>query len=300
MDKSLLGKLPIELRLDIYERVFYVEDGLRITLDKTSSKYQGSRTKKAARRPTRSTCPQKHLLAIRAACREIYLETDGIVSAVNNSWVFVHCKDNTTAWGKRARQWLLLAGVEAQKRVQSVQFDVGVWTKQHHDVQSRMHDVPSEAIAMWHYLPKQLKQRSIDCSIRLTVDWTTGMKLLGGDRRTFGPCVYKIPMWKPRSAIKAAIKLNTRAQQDPVLALARAWRDSWALGKGEVGPFKSPPRFHKRGPRLYREVDDLFELSNALVEICGKRLKYRRVRYVRSMGCLQLVICRYTKYSDFI
>lgn len=291
MEKSLLGKLPLELRLDIYERVFYVEDGLRITLDKTSSKYQRSHTKEATSRPTRSTSAQKNLLAIRATCREIYLETDGTVSAVNTSWIFVHCKDNTIAWGKRARQWLLLAGFKAQKRVQSVQFDIGVWKKQHHDIRSRVHDARNEAIAMWYHLPKLMKQRSLDCSIRLAVDWTAGMKLLGGGRRAFGPCVYKIPMWRSRSEIRAAIKLSTRTQQDPVLALARAWRDSWAWGEGAVGPFKSPPRFHRRGPRLYREVDDLFELSCALAEVCGKRLKDRRVKFVSSMGCLQLLRC---------
>ena len=97
MDKSPFGKLPLELRLDIYQRVLHVEEDLRITLDNTSSKHRRSRTKKVNRRPTRSTPPQKNLLAIRSTCKEVYLETDGIVSAVNNSWTFVHCEDNTTA-----------------------------------------------------------------------------------------------------------------------------------------------------------------------------------------------------------
>jgi hypothetical protein len=290
MDKSPFGKLPLELRLDIYERVLHVEEDLRITLDNTSSKCQRSRAKKAHRRPTRSTSPRKNLLAIRATCREVYLETDGIVSAVNNSWTFVHCDDNTMAWGKRARRWLLLAGLESQKRVRSVQFDIGVWTKQQSNIRYTVQDAPNEAIAMWYHLPKLLKQRSIDCSIKLAVAWTNGMKLLDGRREAFGPCIYNIPMWRPRKEIQDAIRLRTRAQQEEALIHARAWRDSWARGDGqEVSAFKSPPRFDRRGPRLYREIDDLYELSCALKRVCSKKLGGTKVRHVVSKGCLQLV-----------
>jgi hypothetical protein len=160
MDKSPFDKLPLELRLDIYERVLHVEDGLRITLDNKPSKYQRSHTKNADRRPTRSSSLQKNLLAIRATCKEVYLETDGIVSSVNNSWTFVHCEDNTTAWGKRARRWLLLAGPEAQRRVRSVQFDLGVWTKQQRNIHSRADDAPREAIdRLQHQVDRGLDQR---------------------------------------------------------------------------------------------------------------------------------------------
>lgn len=290
MDKSPFGKLPIELRLDIYERVLHVEGGLRITLDNTSSKYQRSHTKKSTRRPSSSTSPQKNLLAIRATCKELYRETGGIVSAVNNSWIFIHCEDNTTAWGKRARQWLLLAGLEAQKRVQSVQFDIGVWTNRKGDLRSRAHDAPNEAIAMWYYLPKLLKQRSIDCSTRLTVDWTAGMKLLGGGRKAFGPCIYNIPMWRPRREITDAIELSTLAQLEDVLVLAKAWRDSWTRGEGGIGAFKSPPNFHKRGPRLGGEVDNFHGLSRALKIVCGEALDETKVQFVSSQGCLRLAV----------
>jgi hypothetical protein len=273
MDKSPFGKLPLELRLDIYKQVLHVEEGLRITLDNTSSKYRRSHTNKADRRPTRSTSAQKKLLAIRATCKEVYLETDGIVAAVNNSWVFVHCKDNTTAWGKRARRWLLLSGPDAQRRVQSVQFDIGVWTKQQSYIQFRVHDAPKEAIAMWQYLPKLLKQRSIDCSVKLTVDWTNGMTLLGGDRADFGPCVYNIPMWRSRDEIRSAIRQSMRAQQEQVLVHARVWRDLWAWGDGEAIPaFKCPPGYSRRGPELYQEIDNLYVLSLALIRSCTMRL----------------------------
>jgi hypothetical protein len=289
MEYSPFGKLPIELRLDIYERVLHVEEGLRITLDNTSSKYQRSHTKKANRRPTRSTSPQKNLLAIRATCKEVYLETDGIVFAVNNSWVFVHCEDNTTAWGKRARRWLLLAGPQAQRRVKSVQFDLGAWTKQKRNMRSRADDAPREAIAMWCYLPKQLKQRSFDCSIKLTVGWTSGMKLPGAGRAAFGPCVYNIPMWRSREEVQDAIKQSTRTQQQQALVHARAWRDSWTWGDGDMPAFKSPPRFNKLGPQLYRDVDDLYEMSCALARACSYRLGDTKVGFVSSKGCLQLL-----------
>lgn len=290
MDKSPFGKLPLELRLDIYERVLHVEEDLRITLDNTSSKYQRSRAKKADRRPTRPASPQKNLLAIRATCREVYLETDGIVSAVNNSWTFVHCEDNTMAWGKRVRRWLLIAGLESQRRVRSVQFDIGVWTKQQSTIRTTVHDAPDEAIAMWYHLPKLLKQRSIDCSIKLAVAWTNGLLLLGGRRETFGPCIYNIPFWRPRKEIQDAIRLTTRAQQDEALIHARAWRDSWVHGDGQGTPaFKSPPSCHRRGPRLYREIDDLYEFSCALKRVCSKRLGDTKVQHVDSKGCLQLV-----------
>jgi hypothetical protein len=288
MDKSPFDKLPLELRLDIYERVLHVEDGLRITLDNKPSKYQRSHTKNADRRPTRSSSLQKNLLAIRATCKEVYLETDGIVSSVNNSWTFVHCEDNTTAWGKRARRWLLLAGPEAQRRVRSVQFDLGVWTKQQRNIHSRADDAPREAIAMWSYLPKRLKQRSIDCSIKLTVDWTSGMRLPGAGRAAFGPCVYKIPMWRSRKEVQDAIKQSTHLQQQRALVHARAWRDSWAWGDGDTPAFKSPPRFNRWGPQLYREVDDLYEMSCALARACSYRLGDTKVRFVSSKGCLQL------------
>jgi hypothetical protein len=289
MDKSPFGKLPLELRLDIYERILHVDEGLRITLDKTSSKHHRSHTKKADCRPTRSTSPQKNLLAIRATCKEVYLETDGVVSAVNNSWIFVHCEDNTTAWGKRARKWLLLAGLKAQSRVRTVQFDIGVWTKQQRNIESRAHDAPKEAIAMWYYLPKLLKQRSIDCSVKLTVDWASSMKVPGGARAAFGPCVYNIPMWRSREEIQTAIKQSTRAQQEQAQVHARAWRDSWAWGDGDLPASKSPPRFNRWGPRLYREIDDLYEVSCALARACSYRLGDTKVRFVSSRGCLQLL-----------
>lgn len=300
MDKSLLGKLPLELRLHIYERALHVEEGLRITLDKPSSKRQRSHTKKANRTPTRSTSQQKNLLAIRASCKEVYLETDGIVSAVNNSWVFVHCEDNTTAWGKRTRRWLLLAGLEAQKHVQSVQFDIGVWTKQKRNGASRVHSAPTEATAMWHHLPKLLKQRSVDFSIKLTVEWTSGMKLFGGGRAAFGPCVYTIPMWAPQKEIKDAIQLRSCEQQDQAHALVKVWRDSWTKGDGELPAFTSPPRFNTRAPRFYREMDDFWELSCALVKICEERLRFSRVQYVQSSGSgrLLLVPNRYFNTPD--
>jgi len=289
MDKSPFGKLPLELRLDIYERALYVEEGLRITLDNTSRKYQRSHTKKADRKPTRSTSPQNNLLAIRATCKEFYLETDGIVSTVNNSWTFVHCEDNTTAWGKRARKWFLLAGPESQKRVKSVQFDIGVWTKQQNNNRSRVHDVPNEAIAMWYHLPKLLKQPAVDCNIRLAVDWTSVTRLRGVGKEAFGPCTYNIPIWRPSKEIQAAIKLSTRAKQQQALTHARAWRDSWAWGdSAEVPAFTSPPSFHRWGPQLYREIDDLYELGCSLVRVCSYRLGDAKVRHVSSKGCLQL------------
>ena len=118
MDNSPLKRLPLELRLDIYERVLYAEE-VKVTLNKP--------IEKAKRITLDEYNHQPHPPAIRSICKEIAAETAGIVYKINDSWSFIQPDDDSTAWGKRLQQWCRNAGEDCLKRAQNVQFDIGEW-----------------------------------------------------------------------------------------------------------------------------------------------------------------------------
>jgi len=112
MDNSPLKKLPLELRLEIYEMVFYAEDGVKVTLNKPVHEKE--------RLPMENYASQPHFLALRSTCKEIAQETNDVVFKVNDFWTFVQPNDDSTAWGKRLRQWCLHAGEECLERARNV------------------------------------------------------------------------------------------------------------------------------------------------------------------------------------
>lgn len=119
MDNSPLRKLPIELRLNIYERALYVDGGVKVTLNRPQSKKRRLSMEQYASRP--------HPLALQSTCKAIADETAGLVFKVNTSWIFAQVDDDSTSWGKRVQQWRQQAGERCLERAQSVQYDIGEW-----------------------------------------------------------------------------------------------------------------------------------------------------------------------------
>lgn len=196
MDSSPLRKLPIELRLDIYERVLFVDGGVKVTLKKPQSK---------KRRPSREAyASQPHILALHSTCREI-AETAGLIFRVNRSWIFAQMDDDSTSWGKRVRQWSQQAGEQCLQRAQSVQYDIGGWCSSLHcyprgDTTASLLSVIG---SMYQNLPKQLRQ--CEQTFKLRLNWSCAMPRCKkqGDRERSPPLTFVVPMWTTAQKIEA-------------------------------------------------------------------------------------------------
>jgi hypothetical protein len=255
MDESPLKRLPIELRLDIYERVLYTEEVVRVTLNKPINK------KKRASMNTYNSQP--HRLAIRSTCKEIAEETVGRVFKINDSWSFVHMDDNSTAWGKRLRQWCRAAGEDCLQRARKVQFDIGEWDSRpksypRGDLTKVLH---AQIGSMYQNLPKRLRQ--CDQTFKLRLKWSSGVKLADGSRDRLDVVTLVLPLWSEIMSIQWCLfEAATQARQ----ALSK-YDDTWYEGSvdGVVPAFVDPPEYDKKLARKIRpERSTLLELASEI------------------------------------
>lgn len=252
MENSLLGRLPIELRLDIYERVLHSEEGVNVTLKSSSG---------TENRPTESA----HPLAIQAVCSDIYHETSGIVFAVNDVWRIKAPEADVRDWIKCLRRWLAQADPRHLRKARAVELDLGTW-KTKRGGPSTCEDAATYSVAtagaVWDSLPVALKRPEIETTIKLRVDWTDGIRLSDGTVDKFAPYTIISRMWR---APKPAEILDDSAWDDKALGeyrdkayeSFRRYRTSWKDGRDDIPPFCCPPDYNEEGPRIYEEMKEL-------------------------------------------
>lgn len=236
MDNSPLKRLPLELRLDIYEKVLYAEAGVRVTLNKPIDEKK--------RLPLYKYSSKPHPLAIRSTCKEIAKEAADIVFKINDSWTFVQMNDDSTAWGKRLRQWCRNAGEDCLQRAQNVQFDIGEWD-------SRPNKYPRGDItkvlraqigSLYQNLPRQLRQ--CEQTFKLRIKWSSGVKLADGSRDCLNLITLVIPLWKDNLSIQGCV-FEAASQ-------ARSGLHNndytWHVGSvdGSLPAFVDPPQYSKQ------------------------------------------------------
>lgn len=161
MDNSPLTRLPLKLRLDIYDKILYAEAGVKVTLNKPIDNKK--------RLPMDTYTSKPHPLAIVSTCKEIAKEAAGTVFKINDSWSFVQMNDDSTAWGKRLRQWCRVAGDECLRRARNVQFDIGRWDSRPNkyprgDITKVLH---AQIGSMYQNLPGRLRQCEQTFKLRL-------------------------------------------------------------------------------------------------------------------------------------
>lgn len=207
MDNSPLRLLPLELRLDIYERVLHAEQGVKVTLNQPA-RYQRKRLSRHA------YARQPHALAIQSTCKQIAHETVGLVFDVNDSWSFVHMDDNSAAWGTRVRKWCQSAGEECLNRARDVQFDIGTWdSRADRRPRGYISDMLySEICSMYQNLPKQLRQ--CEQSFKLRIRWKGDIALVDGVAHNVSPLTLVLRMWKSRAEITASLRGSISRSED--------------------------------------------------------------------------------------
>jgi hypothetical protein len=236
LDNSPLKKLPLELRLDIYERVFYAEEAVKVTLNKPVPE---------KKRPTMDKYASlTHFLALRATCKEVAQETANIVLKVNDSWAFVQPNDDSTAWGKRLRQWCNNAGEACIQRARNIQLDIGQW-----DSRPRWHprgdlvmSLHTQIGSMYQNLPKQLRQ--CEQSFKLRIRWSSGIKMADGSRDHLNVVTLVVPLWTTGMCIQACV-WDAASQAREGL---HKHDDTWYMGSrdGKIRPFSDPPRYDEQ------------------------------------------------------
>jgi hypothetical protein len=236
MDNSPLKRLPFELRLDIYEKVLYAEDGVKVTLNRPIN--EGTRISMNEYTFT------PHLLAIRATCKEIAEETAGIVFKINDSWSFVQMNDDSAAWGKRLREWCRDAGDDCLLRARDVQFDIGEWDSRpakypRGDLTRVLH---AQIGSMYQNLPKQLRQ--CEQTFKLRLKWSSGVKLADGSRDRLTKVTLVMPMWTNGLNIQGCV-FDAACQAKAGLY---KYDYTWHVGSkdGTMPAFVDPPRYNKQ------------------------------------------------------
>lgn len=256
MESTFLRLLPAELRLAIYVEVLSV-DTVTVTLDKPSD-----RIKRCA------NTGKADLLAIRATCKAIYLETEGLMFKVNDSWRFVHPNDDTRSWGKRVQAWCSNTGALALQRTKAVQFDIGAWITCPDGPQRQLpgDDATREVGAMFSELPVVLRRPSVKQSIRLDLDWTDGISLGFGRRNLFSNLTLIVPMWARREEILSVMSQQIEKHGRRAHSAFRYYRDCWQYGsdEGYGVPLSFPPEYNHQGPKIYRELRTAQELAIVL------------------------------------
>lgn len=244
MDNSPLRKIPLELRLIIYERALYFDGGVKVTLNRPLSKKRRLSREKYASRP--------HTLALQSTCKAIAEETADLVFKVNTSWIFVHMDDDSTSWGDRLQKWRQQAGERCLERAQSVQYDVGEWCS---SVECFPHGrfttmLLSEVGAMYQNLPKQLRQ--CEQTFKLRVNWSCPIDKTKKDGRRDrpSPLTLVVPIWTDPKTIEAAFP---RAHDHN--ALLNEYRDSYWEAADEDMPLCSSPTEFSENFRKNAHID---------------------------------------------
>lgn len=255
MDNSSLRKLPIELRLDIYERVLYVDGGVKVTRNRPQSRKQRLSREKYASRP--------HPLALQSTCKAIADETADIVFQVNTSWIFAQMDDNSTSWGKRVQKWRQQAGEKCLERAQSVQYDIGEWCSNAECFPRGKFSVMllSAVGAMYQNLPKQL--RHCEQTFKLQLNWSCSSYKTkkAGRRDRASPLTFVVPIWTDPRIIEAAFP--EKYDYDALLDRYRV--SYWEAAEGDMPLCSSPAEFSKN----FRTIahNDLMRLNWLAEEI---------------------------------
>ena len=236
MDNSPLKRLPLELRLDIYDRVLYAEEGVKVTLNKPID--EESRLSMA------EYTSQPHRLAICSTCKEIAKEAADIVFKINDSWTFVHMDDDSIAWGKRLRKWYRDAGENSLKSARNVQFDTGLWDSRpkRHPRGNITRTLHAQIGSMYQNLPKQLRQ--CEQNFKLRIKWSSGVRLADGSKDRLDVVTLVLPLWGKDPNIQACM-LDAASQ---VRESIRKYDITWHMGSvdGEVPAFVDPPDYNKQ------------------------------------------------------
>ena len=236
MDNSPLKHLPLELRLDIYDKVLYAEEGVKVTLNQPVGDRNRLTREEHASEP--------HFLSLRSTCKQIAKETAGTVFKINDSWTFAQTNDDSTVWGKRLRLWCHYAGEACLQRAQYVQFDIGEWD-------SRPKSYPrGDIIKLLHYqigsmyqnLPRQLRQ--CEQSFKLRIRWSSGVKLANGSRDRLKVVTLILPLWTDDLIIQSCVSDAASQANGGLLE----YDYTWHVGSrdGEVPPFVDPPRYDQQ------------------------------------------------------
>jgi hypothetical protein len=236
MDDSPLKRLPLELRLEIYDRVLYAEAGVKVTLNKPFDEKK--------RLPMKKHTSKAHPLAIQFTCREIAKETADRVFKVNDSWSFLQTNDDSTAWGKRLRQWCRNAGEDCLQRAQNVQFDIGEWDSRPNkyprgDITKVLH---AQIGSMYQNLPRQLRQ--CEQTFKLRINWSSGVKLADGSKDPLNVVTLVLPLWTDCLHMKRCI-FDTACQAKKSL---HKYDYTWHVGSadGSLPAFVDPPQYNKQ------------------------------------------------------
>lgn len=290
MESSLFKKLPLELRLDIYERALHIVGFVKVTLNTTCDEVKRIRKEKriwAKERPPKRN-QQKNLMSITATCKEIARETAGIVFAVNDSWTFVHPEDNSADWGKRVREWSKLAKHNhLHHLINNVQFDLGVFiARKAYDRQFDPMDIPNEAAALFLNLPKSLRRPAINHTIKVTLNWTRGVRLTPEWKDQIGPCYYALPMFGSEEEIEAAIREPARKESAHLRALMKEWEIKWPYGIPFTLSRQNSVEFDDQEPRVWGDMHNFrqvaIQLEKAMkqhAEVFGAELREKKLEW---------------------
>lgn len=237
MDHSPLRRLPLELRLDIYEKVLYAEAGVKVTLNKPIDDSERLPMDKYTSRP--------HPLAIQSTCKEIAKETAGIVFKINDSWSFVQMNDDSTAWGKRLQQWCRDAGDDCLLRARNVRFDIGEWDSRpaKYPRGNLTRVLHAQIGSMYQNLPKQLRQ--CEQTFKLQLKWSSGVKLADGSRDRLTKVTLVLPLWTDGG-------LNIQGCVYDAASQAKAplykYDSTWYMGSVDraLPAFVDPPQYNKQ------------------------------------------------------
>lgn len=235
MDNSPLRKLPLELRLNIYERALYVDGGVKVTLNRPRSKKRRLSREKYASRP--------HPLALQSTCKAIANETADLVFKVNTSWIFAQMDDDSTSWGKRLQQWRQQAGEKCLERAHSVQYDIGEWCSNVECFpRGKLSVMLLSAVgAMYQNLAKQLRQCEQTFKLRLNWSCPSDQTKKAGGKDRASPLTFLVPIWTDPRIIEAAFP-----EKYDYDALLEQYRTSYWEAAGDDMPLcSSPAEFSK-------------------------------------------------------
>jgi hypothetical protein len=236
MDDSPLKRLPFEIRLDIYEKVLYAEAGVKVTLNQPINERKRLSMDEYTSKP--------HPLAVQSTCKEIAKETAGIVFKINDSWSFVQMDDDSTAWGKRLRQWCRDAGDEFLQCARNVQFDIGQWDSRRRyfpygDLTRLLH---AQIGSMYQNLPKQLRQ--CEQTFKLRLKWSSGVKSADGSRDRLTKVTLVLPLWTDGLNIQGCV-FDAACQAKAGLY---KYDYTWHVGSVDraLPAFVDPPQYNKQ------------------------------------------------------
>lgn len=255
MDNSPLRRLPLELRLDIYEKVLYAEAGVKVTLNKPIDEKK--------RLPVDKYTSKPHPLAVVSACKEIARETADTVFKINDSWSFVQMNDDSTAWGKRLRKWCRVAGDQCLQRARNVQFDIGEWDSRPNkyprgDISKVLH---AQIGSLYQNLPRQLRQ--CEQTFKLRIKWSSGVKLADGSRDRLNVITLVTPLWTDNLSLRRCV-FEAASQARSGL---HKYDYTWHVGSvdGSLSAFVDPPQYNKQlEGRIGPERNTLIRLASEI------------------------------------